>query len=147
MENSVFNARFLFVILVLAIALSACGSGGNQTLQVKDVWARPALKDGNGAIYFVIENETAQADTLLSASSDVAGTVELHMSKMENGVMQMRPQSEVPVPSGETRFEPGGLHVMLIGLTGDLMPGDSFSVTLDFATAGEMSLEVTVSEP
>jgi copper(I)-binding protein len=36
---------------------------------------------------------------------------------------------------------------MLIGLKQDLDPGDTFSVTLDFATAGEMPLQVTVSEP
>ena len=142
-----FNSRFVFLTLVLTSLLVACGSANDQTLHVNDVWARPALADGNSAVYFVIENGTAQADTLLSASSDVANAVELHMTKMEDGNMQMMPQSEVPVPSGETKFEPGGLHVMLIGLKQNLKPGDSFTVTLDFATAGEMPLAVTVQEP
>ncbi len=147
MENSVFKPHFFVLILMLAAGLVACSSANNQILRVNDIWARPALADGNSAVYFVIENGTAQADTLLSASSDVANAVELHMTKMEDSNMQMMPQSEVPVPSGETRFEPGGLHVMLIGLKQDLKPGDSFIVVLDFATAGEMPLEVTVREP
>jgi len=147
MENSVFKPRFFVLILMLAAGLVACSSTNDQILRVNDIWARPALADGNSAVYFVIENGTAQADTLLSASSDVANAVELHMTKMEDSNMQMMPQSEVPVPSGETRFEPGSLHVMLIGLKQDLKPGDSFTVVLDFATAGEMPLEVTVREP
>jgi copper(I)-binding protein len=77
----------------------------------------------------------------------VAGAVELHMTMMNEGNMQMAPQQEVPVQAGKTEFKPGGLHVMLIGLKQDLNPGDTFSLTLDFATAGEMSLQVTVSEP
>jgi len=147
MENSVFKSRFIVLILVFASLLAACGSVNNNTLQVNDVWARPALADGNSAVFFVIENKTAQTDTLLSVSSDVAKAVELHMTKMENGNMQMMPQNDVPVPQGETKFEPGGLHVMLIGLKQGLKPGDTFSVTLNFATAGAMPLEVTVQEP
>jgi len=147
MENSVFKSRFIVLILVFASLLAACGSVNNNTLQVNDVWARPALADGNSAVFFVIENKTAQTDTLLSVSSDVAKAVELHMTRMENGNMQMMPQNDVPVPQGETKFEPGGLHVMLIGLKQGLKPGDTFSVTLNFATAGAMPLEVTVQEP
>lgn len=147
MENTVFKSRFFVLILVIASLLSACGSANDNTLQVNDVWARPALADGNSAVFFVIDNKTAQADTLLSASSDVANAVELHMTKMENDNMQMMPQNDVPVPEGETKFEPGGLHVMLIGLKQGLKPGDTFSLTLNFAKAGEMPLEVTVREP
>jgi hypothetical protein len=95
----------------------------------------------------MIHNETAGTDTLLSASSDVAGAVELHMTSMQDGNMQMMHQQEVPLPTGKTEFKPGGLHVMLIGLNQDLNPGDMFSLTLDFVTAGVIPLEVTVSEP
>jgi hypothetical protein len=116
-------------------------------LQVNEIWARPGLAGGNSSVYFVIENRTGSDDTLLSASSDVAGAVELHMTSMQDGNMQMMHQQEVPVPTGKTEFKPGGLHVMLIGLNQDLNPGDTFSLTLDFAAASDMQLEITVSEP
>ena len=141
------KTRFFFACIVLTIVSAACGSTDNQTVQVSDAWARPGLAGGNSAIYFVTENDTAQTDTLLSASSDIAAAVELHMTEMEGDTMQMMPQSEVPIPSGETTFQPGELHVMLIGLNHDLKPGDTFTVTLDFAAAGEMPLDVTVREP
>jgi hypothetical protein len=142
----VLKARFV-VSFILAAILVACASAGGQNLQVTDAWARPGLAGGNSAAYFVIENGTASGDSLLSASSDVAGAVELHMTSMQDGNMQMQQQHEVPVPAGKTEFNPGGLHVMLIDLKQDLKPGDTFSLTLNFANAGAMPQQVTVSEP
>lgn len=141
-----FKVRLFVVLFALAGSMAACAPKSG-TLQVTDVWARPGLAGGTSAVYCVVENETAWTDTLLSASSEIASAVELHMTTMQDGNMQMLPQSEVPIPSGKTGFEPGGLHVMLIGLNRDLDPGDTFTVTLDFATAGEMPLEVMVREP
>lgn len=139
--------RFFIIYFVLGTILVACAPAVEEGLQVTEVWARPALAGGNSAAYFVIENGTGADDALLSATSEVAGAVELHMTMMHDGNMQMAPQQEVTVRAGKTEFEPGGLHVMLIGLKQDLNPGDAFSLTLNFAIAGEMPLEVTVSEP
>ena len=141
------NFFVLAVFLVTVVLLAACRNAGGQSLMVTGIWARPGLADGNSAIYFVIDNPTSADDSLLSVSSDVAEAVEMHMTMMKNGNMQMVPQKEVPVPVGQTEFKPGGLHVMLIGLKQDLNPGDTFSVTLRFRSAGEKSLEVTVGEP
>jgi periplasmic copper chaperone A len=142
-----FKIRYIIVLLALAFALGACAPAEAGNLQVKDVWARPGLAGGNSAVYFVIENGTGADDILLSAASDIAGAVELHMTSMQDGAMQMMPQQDVPVPAGATEFKPGGLHVMLIGLEQDLNPGDTFSVALNFETVGEVLLEVTVNEP
>jgi copper(I)-binding protein len=141
-----FKVRFLIGIFALAAMLAACSPDGGQALQVTDVWARPGLADGNSAVFFTIDNPGAD-DTLLAASSDVAGAVELHKTSMQDGVMKMEHQMSVPVPTGATEFKPGDLHVMLIGLTDDLQAGDSFSVALEFENAGEKTLEVIVREP
>jgi periplasmic copper chaperone A len=146
MDGRMFKTRFLVLYSLLSALLVACAPAGGQ-LQVSDVWARPGLAGGNSAVYFVITNDTGGTDSLRSASSDVAGAVELHMTTMEDGNMQMEQQQEVPVEAGKTEFQPGGLHVMLIGLNKDLNPGDTFSITLDFATAGVLPLDVTVIEP
>lgn len=39
---------------------------------------------------------------------------------------------------------PGGYHVMLIGLTGDLTEGMTFDLTLTFEKAGDVIIPVTV---
>ena len=67
---------------------------------------------------------------------------------MAGAVMTMVQQENVPVAAGsQVTFEPGGLHVMLIGLTEDLKPGASFKVTLHFEKAGTITLDVPVREP
>ena len=139
-----FKVRLVVVVLVVAVFLAACG--GEKSVQVSNIWARPGLAGGNSAVYFVIDNSTAGEDVLLSASSDVAQAVELHMSMMEGDAMQMKMQQYVPIPAGKTEFKPGGLHVMLIGLNSDLNIGDSFTVILNFETAGEQALTVMVKE-
>lgn len=103
----------------------------------------------NGVIYVTIENNSDVDDVLLSATTDVAGTAELHNVTMVEGVMQMRQvDGGIEVPAGETVvLEPGGLHVMLIGLTRSLEEGDTFDVDFEFEEAGEMTVEVEVREP
>lgn len=144
---------------MLSILLAAC-SGGEMT--VKDAWVRPALAGNNSAVYFVIDNPTGEADTLLNATTDAAGVVEMHMSMamegehhMEHGaegmpqgeVMTMVKQENVPVPArSKVNFQPGGLHVMLIGVNAELAVGDTIEVTLTFEKAGTMTLQVPVME-
>ena len=139
-------ALFALCVVVIVLSLSACAS--NQPLAVKDVWARPGIAGGNSAVYLTINNP-GRADALLSAKSDVAAQVELHMTKMEqSGAMAMHHQESVAVPAGgQVKFEPGGLHVMFTNLHRDLKVGDNFSLTLRFQSAGEMVLQVKVQEP
>ncbi|MFZ5909421.1 MAG: copper chaperone PCu(A)C [Chloroflexota bacterium] len=140
-----FKVRFVLVFAVFAMLLAACSAAGSGEFQVRDAWARPGLAGGNSAVFFVIVNPGG-ADSLLSVSSEVAEAVELHMTMMQDGNMQMAHQMNVPVPTGETVFKPGGLHVMLIGLKDDLKAGDTFTVALAFEKAGEQTLTVTVKD-
>jgi copper(I)-binding protein len=67
---------------------------------------------------------------------------------MDSAVMVMVPRENVPVKAGsQVAFQPGGLHVMLVGLQQDLQPGDHFTITLNFEKAGPVSLDVAVREP
>lgn len=100
---------------------------------------------GTGAVYVTLSNSGAQADALVSASTDAARTVELHETRQEGGVMKMRPVKTIPVPAGgTTELKPGGYHIMLMGLTHDLKPGDKVAVTLEFEHGGQMRVEAPI---
>ena len=59
--------------------------------------------------------------------------------------MRMRQVEAIEVaPGTPTVLEPGGLHIMLIGLTGPLVEGESFPLTLDFETAEDITVDVTI---
>jgi manganese/iron transport system substrate-binding protein len=102
----------------------------------------------NGAVYLKLVNTGDVADTLVSAETDVADAVELHETRLEGEVMKMSPlPGGIQLPAGETvTLEPGGLHIMLIGLTQDLAPGDKISLTLNFKSSDPVSIEAEVRE-
>jgi copper(I)-binding protein len=133
--------------IISSLVLAACGGDGMVTVQ--DAWARPGSVNDNGAIYFKIHNPGTLEDSLINASTNIAEDVELHMSKMDSaGVMTMEHQQEVPIPPGESiSFEPGGLHVMIIGLQNELKPGDHFPLQLTFENAGDIEVDVEIREP
>jgi hypothetical protein len=141
--------RFLIVSLVWLFALpvlAGCGRSGD--LMVENAWARPGISGGNGGAFFTINNPTSSGDKIIQVKSDVADAVELHQTTMEDDVMKMTPQEFVDVPANSTvEFAPGGLHVMLIGLTDDLAVGDKFQVLLEFEDHAPIQFDVTVLEP
>jgi hypothetical protein len=98
-----------------------------------------------GAIYFSIGNAGAKADRLLSVSTPAAAKVELHESRTVHGVVEMRAVASVECPPRATvKSEPGGLHVMLIGLSQPLRKGTEIPVSLQFRDAGVLTLKVPV---
>jgi copper(I)-binding protein len=108
-------------------------------------WARAALAGANGAAYMTLRNTGRDADRLLAASTPVARTVELHTHIRDGEVMRMRPVADIPIPPGETvRLRPGGLHVMLIGLTEPLRQGTTVPLTLRFERAGETTVQLEI---
>lgn len=140
---------FLSLIIFVAAGCSLIPGGGRMgQLTVVDAWSRPAMAGDNGAVYFVIDNATNHDDVLLRAETASAAAAEVHKSEMDaNGVMTMRPQPSVEIPAGQqVEFKPGGLHLMLVGLNKDLIPGEQFETVLWFQTAGKVILNVQVRE-
>jgi len=108
-------------------------------------WARAAGANTNGAAYMTLRNTGAQADRLVAASTPIARTVELHTHIRYGEVMRMRPVADIPVAAGQTvRLRPGGLHVMLIGLTEPLRQGAMVPLTLRFERAGEATVQLEI---
>ena len=113
-------------------------------------WARPSMSaSAPAAVYFDIENRGRVDDRLMSAETDRAEHVEIHMSMSgENGMTGMHPvEGGLIIHGGEKlSFESGAYHVMLIGLGGKLKAGERFPMTLEFEHAGEIRIEVAVED-
>jgi periplasmic copper chaperone A len=117
-------------------------------LTVVGLWSRPTPPAATvGAVYFSITNAGRTADRLIGLSSPVARTVEIHESRMVQGIMQMRAVAFVECPPGTAvKIEPGGLHVMLIGLMRPLEAGMEFPLSLRFRDAGVLTVQVPVRD-
>ncbi len=108
-------------------------------------WTRAAGANANGAGFLTLRNNGTAPDRLVSATSPAARVVELHTHIREGDVMRMRPVSDIPIQPGQTvQLRPGGLHIMLIGLTEPLRQGASVPLTLRFERAGEVQVSLSV---
>jgi copper(I)-binding protein len=145
------RALSLPIAAVLVLAVAACSSGGSSAspgaITVTDAWARtsPSVAMA-GAAYLTITNGTGSDDALLSVSTPAATNPELHETMaMGSGMTGMQPVARIAVPAGKTvKLEPGGFHIMLIGLTGELKAGSTIELTLKFEKAGEVKVTAEV---
>jgi len=120
-------------------------SGGS--LAIGHPWSRatpPGAKVAGG--FLEIENRGTADDRLIAVHADISAATELHLSTMTDGAMQMRPLPDgVPIPAGTTvLFQPGGLHVMFVGLLRPLVEGESFAAELEFEQAGRIAIAFAV---
>jgi copper(I)-binding protein len=144
-----FERIFLMTNLVRALALMALLTGGPATagpLTITDAWARATPPGARtAAAYLTIANDGAAADTLLGVSTPSARTVEIHAHLLEGGLQRMVELAELGLPGGQAvSLEPGGLHLMLVELTAPLAAGATVALSLRFAAAGTVELEVPV---
>lgn len=150
--------RLLLLPLLVAgaLGLAGCGSGdgaeggaSGARIRITDAtldWpANPEL----AAVRMRIHNDGGEADELVGASSDAATSSMVHRSTTdEAGRATMDMVAGLPVPARSTViFEPGGLHLMLDGLTRELEVGDEVEITLLFRDAGPVSATARVVEP
>ncbi len=143
--------RTLFLGLALAgglVAAAAAEGVTQENITVSDPWARASAGPARNGAAFMTISSAGTADRLVSASAPVAMKTETHTHLMEDGVMKMRRVDGIDVAADEaTVLQPGGLHVMFMGLHEPLIEGESFPLTLTFEKAGEVTVEVPVMGP
>jgi copper(I)-binding protein len=143
--------RIALAIALMAVVLAPrAAPAQSATIAVQQAFARATPAGAkNGAVYMTIVNHGASEDRLVAASTPVAGRAELHRTIDEGGVMKMRPVDAIPIPpaGGQAVLKPGGLHLMLLGLTAPLKLGQAFPLTLVFAKAGQLTVTVMVEKP
>ncbi len=88
----------------------------------------------NTAAFFTVNNSTASDWTITVVTSSAAERIEIHRHEHSNGMMAMRKLESITVEAGSSlEFAPGGLHLMLMGLSSPLREGDR--VRLNFTSA------------
>ena len=153
-------------IPLAALVLAGCGTAGEarpadpgnsaastptaaDRIAVEDPWVRATTGTEDPtmtAAFMVIDNDSDTEVTITGAESEVAGTVELHEMASVDGEMVMREAQGgiVLAPRQGQVLQPGGLHVMLMDLRGDLAPGDEVALTLRLEDGSEVGLTAPV---
>jgi copper(I)-binding protein len=138
---------YAFAGMVLGLSFSAHAQNAKVgSVQIENAYTRATVPGQQVAGGFMkIENKGA-ADQLVSASSPVAGEVQLHEMAMDGNVMKMRQVKDIAVPAGgAVELKPGGLHLMFMNIKAPLTAGETVPVKLKFAKAGEVEVKMPVN--
>ena len=134
-----------------AFGLALClGSGLARAgdLSVENAWVRfapPATKAHAG--YMQLTNKGASDRHLVAAESPDYGKVELHISRVADGVATMERLEQIEVGAGKTvELKPRGLHVMLIEPKGKQEKGAQVPITLVFQNGERLSVTAVVKD-
>jgi copper(I)-binding protein len=131
--------------LLASCPLGQSFSTGAITVSGAYARATPPAAQSAGA-YLSIRNDGDTDDTLLSASTAAASDTMLHSSTMNGQVMEMAPMPDgLPVPAhGEAALDPMHAHLMLTGMSAPFAQGQCLEMTLHFAKAGDLPIQVVV---
>lgn len=123
-------------------------ASGDGPVTITDPWAK-AAEEGMTGVFATITNTTDTDLTLIAASTEAAERVELHQTASEGsgGMSMEEKEGGFPIPAGgELLLEPGGDHIMLMGLTAPLLPGDQVELVLEFEDGTEQPMTATVKD-
>ena len=133
--------RGLLGATALSLLTGAQPSASAQATPIPD----PEDTAGSVPVSMLIQNSGTAPDRLTGAASPVAQEITLHATHLDHGLRVMRQVSDIVIPAGAViSLEPGAMHLMLVGLEQRLVQGQTFPLTLRFAHAGDVPVEVRV---
>lgn len=135
------------VIRTAIVAASLLAAAAQAQVTVKDAWVRATVPQQKATGAFM-QLQAAKNSKLVSASSPLTPSVEVHEMVMQDNVMKMRQVPSVELPAGKTvELKPGGYHVMLMELKQQVKEGDTVPLTLVIEVADGKRESVEVKAP
>ncbi|WP_209324265.1 copper chaperone PCu(A)C [Brevibacterium renqingii] len=150
------------IALPVAVVLGLSGCGQDETraadsepssaaasqidadaLSLDGAWVK-AADDGMTAVFGELHNSTDRDINLVAVKYPEAKSVELHETNEDGsgGMSMQEKKGGFVVPAGQSlRLEPGGEHIMIMGLQKAIEPGEQ--ITLELVTADDQTIEAT----
>ncbi len=148
LKSKLVTSFFILVSLCISNFVSVGAQAGSHSegkgvelengIKISDSWARATFALAKtGAAYMTISNHSNKDITLLSvdALNDIASMTEIHHTVMNGDMMKMQELEDgVEIKAGQTlELKPGGIHIMLMGLSGPLNAGEDLQLKLSFS--------------
>ncbi len=138
--------RLCLGLCLLLSASAAVGAAPACAPVIEKAWVRAAPPGASSlAGYLVLHNGCTTAVEVVGVESRDFGMPMIHRTEQVDGVSRMRPAGRLVVAAGaELRFEPGGLHLMLMKPLRPLAEGDRARLRLVLADGRRIYAEVPV---
>jgi copper(I)-binding protein len=122
--------NFSSALAFFCAAIFCAGAAIAQTVTIGSPWVRGTVS-GQKATGAFMELTSSSDAALVSVTTPIAGSVEVHETRIEDEVMRMHPIRRLSLPAGKTvQLKPGSYHVMLMDLKQALNKGDIVPLTL-----------------
>lgn len=119
-------------IRFFAAAAALIAVAAHAQVTVKDAWVRATVPQQKATGAFM-QLQAASDTRLVSVSSPLTPTAEVHEMAMQGNVMKMHRVPAIELPAGKTvALEPSGYHVMLMDLKQQVKVGETVPLTLVF---------------
>ncbi len=134
--------RRSFLLLAAMPSFAYAHSYKLGNIAIGHAWGVPS-KDDETQIFMPLFNSGSATDALVSATCELAKSVELRINsnyaRPAEAGFALEPNKPFPM-------RPTAKHIRLKGLTKPLVAGDRISITLKFETAGETEVEVHIQD-
>ncbi len=119
----------------------------SDLVAIMNAWVREAHSQAKvNAGYMTLVNVGSDDLTLVKVESEAYAHIEVHEMATVDGLMEMREVTDLVIPAkGQIQFEPGGLHLMLMGPREQLATGQSVDMTLTFKSGKKQTVSVKVA--
>lgn len=120
----------------------------DDVVAIMNAWVREAHPDAKvNAGYMTLVNVDSEIMQLVKIESDAYDTIEVHKMARVDGLMEMQEVTELDIPAnGQIQFEPGGMHLMMMGPREPLSKGGNVDMTLTFKSGKQQTVTVQVAD-
>ena len=140
----------LATVISLSTGVAACSgrpAAPSGPLTVRNAWARPADSGATGGAYVTITNTDTVSLTLTGWQSPLAAQTDVHETMQMEGMTHMMARADISLPRDSSLvMAPGGVHVMLTGLTRALHIGDTIPLTVTLRDGRTVPMRVPVRD-
>ena len=149
-QNQLLSINILILIAMACVYTTSDIDAKSYTykkVRASDPWARATSKLARtGAVYIKnIHNKGKNAVKITGFSANIAQKVQLHNTVVENGVAKMQHIEFLEIgPNKSVQFNPGGLHIMLMGLKRPLEKNSQFPLIIKFEKLGNLEIMVDI---
>lgn len=133
------------VIVVLWLVAADCAVAQTGGLTAESAWIRVVPGSNVASAYLTLRNRGNRTLRVTGVASPLATHAMIHETSLQNGQSQMRARDELKIQPGQVvTLSPGGLHVMLHGLTRIPAVGESVPLVLTLGDGGLVRVTAVV---
>ena len=146
MYRSLISALLACALPLAVAAQDTAPVAGAPALTIEDAWVRalPPVQKTTAA-YLTLYNPASAGVEITGATSPIAAQVEIHTTREVDGYTRMERLDRLTVgPGDRLLLEPGGTHLMLLGLERMPLPGESVIICLQPAAGPAVCADAAV---